>query len=354
MRRLARGLMAAALAGSLGMTLWSGATIARDPLLRPLIDQTAAQIVAATDRQMARAATPARLSALIDSRLAQDPRNWIALQALHDEAAARGLALRPAIRAAYDAAWQSDSSLVQTLTDCAACAYDPAVCTLSNLLVCQAPIALTPLGDLAGVARAGVAYGTGNEIDALDLGLSVVGLAATGLVVATGGASGAVKAGAATAKLARRMGLLSPRLTAMATDAVRNGIDWAALPAVRSADDLGRAVRAQHFAPLVATAIDLDRLRAATGMTAALHLLPLIDDAADARRLARAGEALGPRLVARAEVLGKTRLMRATVRVGDVALALMSGLTGLAFSAAGMVGGWLQSAVLRALRGLVR
>lgn len=354
MRRLARLLLGVVLVGSAGLTGWAALTIARDPLLRPFVETTADQIVAATDRDMARQATPERLSDRIDARLAEDTRNWVALRALMDEARLRKLRLRPATEAAYTAAWDEDSGLLTTVTDCAACAYDPAVCTLSNLMICQVPIALTPVGDLAGVARAGVAWGTGGEVDKIDLGLSILGLGATGLVLATGGTSATVKAGAATARMARRMGLMSPRLTAMAADAVRRGVDWTALPAVRSADDLARAVRTEAFAPLVATAQDINRLRAATGIPEALHLLPLIEDAADARRLARAGEALGPRLVARAEVLGKARLLRATLRVGDTALALISGMVGLLLALAQVAGGWLQTGMLRALRRLAR
>lgn len=354
MRWLAHLVLGGALAGSVGLTVWSASAIARDPLLRPILDSTVHQIVATTDRDMARRATPQRLADLIDARLRQQPRNWVALQALMEEARLRDLPMPPATDAAFAAAWDEDSSLRAAVTGCAACAYDPAACTLSNLLICQAPVALTPVGDLAGIARAGVAWSTGGDVDEIDLGLSVLGLGATGLVLASGGASGMVKAGASTAKLARRMDLLSPRLTAMAGDAVQRGVDWTALPAVRSVADLRRAVRAEAFAPLTSILLDLDRLRVATSTPTALHLLPLIDTASDSSRLARAGEALGPRLVARAEVLGKTRLLRATIRVGDTALALIGGMIGMALTIAQLVGGAVQTAVLRALRRAAR
>lgn len=343
---LARLLLTLALAASLGASLWSGVQITRDPTLRPIIDRTGDQIVATTDRMMAREATPERLNVLISARLAETPRNWVALEALATLSAERAVALPDTYAPAYDA----DHSLAATASDCAACAYDPAACRLSNVLMCQAPVAFTPIGDIAGITRAGVAYSTGAEVDKIDLTLSLIGLGATAAIVASGGSSAAVKAGASTVKLARRLGLVSPRLTGMATDAARHGVDWAALPAARSTEDLSRLIRTDALAPLTATLTDLNRLRASTSATDALHLLPLIDDAADARRLARAGEALGPRLVARAEVLGKVRLLRATTRLSNVALALTAGLAALLASLTALLGGVIQSILMRALR----
>jgi hypothetical protein len=159
-----------------------------------------------------------------------------------------------------------------------------------------------------------------------------------------------VKAGAGLAKLARKMGRVSPRLAEMALRAAGEGVNWAALPAARSLDDIAAALRRDAFLPLTATLTDLDRVRTATDATTALHLLPLVDDAKDARSLAIAAEALGPRLIGRAEVLGKARLFRTTLRVSETAWALVSGLSGLMLSLASLFGSALQTRLFRALR----
>lgn len=342
MRRAAGWALRACLLVSLCLTVWSLAHIATVPGLQPVLTRTADEITAVTDRMMARSATPERLTALINARLAETPRNWVALQALADLAGEQGIALPPA----YAPAWDEDSGILTQAATCATCAYDPSTCTLSNVLICQAPIALTPIGDIAGITRAGIAYSSGAAVDQVDLALSVVGLGATAAVVATGGSSTLLKAGASTARMARRMNLLSPRLVAMTTDTIRTGVDWAALPAVRSADDLAAVVRADAFTPLAAIVTDMERLRAASGTTTALHLMPMIDTATDAGRLARAGEALGPRLLARAEVLGKSRLLRATIRVSDTVLGLFAGIIGLAASLASLISGALYTRLL--------
>jgi hypothetical protein len=255
LRPLARACLTLCLVLSLVTTGLAGLRIARDPLVAPLIDRSSQQIVAATDRLMAEYATADRVATLIAGRLGESPRNWVAIEALEEVAAERGLALPPALTAARAAAWEEDSDWMTGIGECARCAYDPATCTLSNVLLCQVPVALTPLGDIAGIARAGSAAATGGDVDEIDLGLSVIGLGATALVLVSGGSSALVKIGASTARLARRMNLLSPRLTAEGLAALRRGVDWAALPAVRSSDDLARAVRSSMLArvlPLVA------------------------------------------------------------------------------------------------------
>ncbi|MFC3181669.1 hypothetical protein [Cypionkella sinensis] len=349
MRGIARLILLLVLAGSLAGTTLTAARIAADPLIAPFVEATKDQIAATTERMLITAATPETLAAHIANRLAEEPRNWLALDALVDLAYERKIAIPSALNAAVQAAREEDHSTYATVTSCAACAYDPAQCALTEVMVCQAPIALTPVGDLLGVTRAGVAYASGDPVDQIDLALSVVGLGATAAILASGGSSGVVKAGASLAKLARKMGRLSPRLVEMAVDAARTGINWASLPAVRSVDDLTAAIRTEAFLPLTNTLTDLQRLNAATDATTALHLLPMVDDAADARRLANAAEALGPKLVGRAEVLGKARLFRATLRFSETAWALGAGLVGLLISSASLIGGMIQHALLKHL-----
>ncbi len=346
-RALARWVLRLILAGSLAGTTLTAARIASDPLIAPFTDATQDQIAASIDVILARAATSETMQAHIANRLTERPRNWLALDALVALADERAIALPQNLTAAVRIAREDDHGYYATLASCAACAYDPAGCNLSEVMICQVPIALSPIGDLTGITRAGVAYATGAPVDQIDLALSVVGLGATAAVVATGGSSVVVKAGAGLAKLARRMGRLSPRLVEMAAEAVRKGVNWAALPAVRSIDDLKAAIRIDAFGPLTSTLADLDRLRAATDTATALHLLPLVDDAADAGRLARTAEAMGPKLVGRAEVLGKARLMRATLRASKTGWALVSGMVGVLLSAAMMVASLLQTRLLR-------
>lgn len=351
MRALARLVLTLALIASLVLMLRTGAVIAAGPELAVYRDAAASEIVAATETALADQATPEKLAARIAARLNEDPRDWVVIDALTGLAGERGIDLPPELVDRLQSLRDQDSGFLATAQACGACVMDTASCTVNLVLMCRAPIDLTFVGDFAGLARGGVAYVSGGEVDEVDLALSVVGLGATVLVIATGGSSLAVKAGAGLAKIARGMGRVSDGLASVTRTALREGVDWARLPAVRSVDELGPILRTDAFAPLVSIASDLTRLQTSVGTARALHLMPLVADANTARRLANAAEALdGPRLVARAEMLGPARLLRATVRLTDTALgfaaSLMSFLTLLAMAIVGAV----KSAVLRRLR----
>lgn len=352
LRRLARAGLALAAALSLAGALLAAQRIAQNPLAAPLVEAGTARIRAATDRMLAIHATPQALAEKLAARLAEDPRDWLVIDALTGLAAERGLPLPPDLATDLARARAADFAPLARAADCALCAWDAASCTLAQVAACQLPVALTPVGDVLGLARAATAAAAGTPVDRVDLALSVAGLSASALVLATGGSAAAVKAGAGLARVARAMDLVSPRLAARAAQAARSGVDWAALPAARGADDLARALRPQALAPLTALAADLGRIQAAAGPARALHLMPLIDDAADARRLARAAEALGPRITARAELLGKARLMRATLRWSNLAAGTLAAVAGLALSLAGLAASLLQGAGLRLLRRL--
>lgn len=351
-RRLQRWLwrgLTLALAASLVLTLFAAARIWADPTLSPYRDAAVDEVEAAINRHLADLA-PDTIPARITARLEESPRNWIALDALDALATEQGQTLSPDLRAALDAVRAEDTGFFANTANCAACAYDPAACSLSNVFLCHAPIALTPIGDMAAITRGAIDYMAGEEVDRIDVTLAIVGLGATVTVVATGGTSLVAKAGASGLKLARNMGRLSPRLNAALARAATDGVDWIALRRAGSMDDIAASLRADAFAPIVSIAADLERIRAASDTTTALHLLPLVDDATDATRLARATEALGPRIVARAEVLGKARLLRATLRITGTAYALTAGLVGLILSTALLIANSLQTRIFAALR----
>lgn len=355
MRALARIILTLALAVSLVLTMTAAGRLAADPVLAPWRDATLSEITVATDRLLSETAAPDAVIARINARLTEEPRDWVVLDALTDLARERAIDLPPDLVDRLQMQRDADSGLLATATACGACVMDASTCSVNLLLMCRAPVDLTFVGDIAGIVRAGTAHLAGQEVDEIDLGLSIAGLAATALVLFSGGASITVKAGAGLAKIARGAGRLSNGLTDVIRVAVRDGVDWTRLPAVRSPDDLALAIRADAFQPLFDTTADLTRLQGVTGTARALHLLPLVDGPTSARRIANAAESIGPsRLVGAVEMAGPARVLRATVRFSGTAVQFVSAFAAFVTLLAAMIVGALKSASLRLLRRAAR
>lgn len=354
MRRAARAVLTVLLLASLGLTLSIGWKIATGWPGVLLAERAQDRVAASIDRALARHATPAALDARLAGLLDAEPRNWIAIEAVEEVAAGRGHAFPEPLAARRATLHAQDTGLLATSAACFACMWDPKECDFSAILICRAPVDLTPIGDIAGVIREGGNYALGREVDEIDLVLSVVGLAAVALVAPTGGNSAMVKAGAGMGKTAWRMGRLSEGLTTPLRRAAREGVDWARLPTVRSADDLGALARPAVLQPALDLASDAGRIHQALGARRSLYLLSHADSGVEARRLANATEAIGARSMGAFEVLGKSRFLRATLRWSDELWQALAGLAGMLAALAGLVWNLLGNAGLRLLRHVAR
>lgn len=350
-RLLARVGLRVLLVGSLLLMARGVIDLRVNPALSPFVERGADEFRAAVDAATARAATEAHVSTLLAGYLAQNPRDWIALRAVEDVAAERGLALHPTLVARIETAWEEDSGFLTKAGSCLKCSIDATSCSVSEALVCNVPVALTPVGDVTGLMQEGLNAAKGKPVDKLNLTLSALGLGATVAIVATEGTSIAVKAGASGLKMARKMRLLNPKMEGWLMRAGSDAVDMNALKQLRWPPDVSRVFRRAPLQEIAGVGTDLWRVAQATDARTALRLLPHVDDAADARRLARMSEALGPKTLGRIEVLGKARLFRLGLRLSDVARDLFAGLAGLAAASVGFA----QSAGLRlARRGLRR
>ena len=354
MRRVAQVILTALLIGSLALTGWQVWLFAQSGPGSALVERTGVGLAAAMDRALSRRATPEVLAQLLEERLAEDPRNWLAIDALSAMAAERDISLPPDLIARRDTLLSQDSGFFASAGACIACAWDPRACGLSAELLCQAPMVLTPVGDLTGLARGAGDYVLGRDVATLEVGLSAIGLGATALALATGGSAYALGIGSRSARMARRMGLLSPRLADMTTDTIRRGFDWPALASARSAGDIRAAARMDVLRPAVATLGDLGRTREALGTPAMLHMLRHVETPADARRIANAAEAMGPRSIGAIEVLGRSRFLRITLRAADTVWALAASVIAAAGAAAGILAQRSATGFVRVLSRLAR
>ena len=336
-----RLLRAAPLLASAAAAAWA---LSANPFAAPFVERSAAELALTLERQVRATATVEWIEAdLADAVAAGDVDRAAMLVGL-----ARDLG-RPVDTGAAEAMIAARSGPVATAASCGACMADVAACpTLAQLGACAVPFELSPLGDANALRRAGVAWAAGEEVDRLDAGLAVVGLAATGALVATGGSSASVKAGAGFLRLARRMGSLTPGLART----MRVPIRWERVPAwLRGAAPLNEVTDVARLAALSGVAADMGRVRAATSTAEALRLARLVDGPEDAARLARVAEAAGPRTTRSLHVLGKGRAFRATVRLSRTALGAMVALWLTLAQLAAVLGARLGGALLRAAAG---
>lgn len=350
MRRLARiCLLTIALLSLVGFAR-SMVQIATDPFIRPMVQRTAQEFAAAVDRAMVTTATPEAIRLRLNALLDELPRNWIAIQAVQDIAFGRGIALPPDLIQRRATLWDADSGWLAVSGNCVKCIWDVTTCSLTNALVCNTPVNISPIGDVVGISKAGIAYAAGDDVDILDLALSVLGAASTATILVSGGSSSATKAGATLIKTARGMRLLSPRLTVLLLNVARRAIKWDELVHWDSLAAPTRLVRLDEIKPLASVIDDLGRINSKLDTTQTLHLLRHIDGPEDARRIAETAEITGPRVVGSLELIGKAQFMRLGLRLSNLTLELMTFWISLTTSIALLVGSMMQSMILRGIK----
>lgn len=346
MRRLARLCLLLAAVANAAATAW---VLSQNPFAAAFVMRTDGELRRALERAMAGKVTGEWLLPRLEVALAEGDRDR--LEMLAGLAATHGIALSPETldRIGRELA---PPDLVGRAVECAACAWDVRACpSLRFIAACALPVELTPAGDANALRRQAAHWIAGEEVDEIETGLALLGLGATASVVVSGGSSAVVKAGASVARLARRMGSLSPGLTQLLREAAEVPVRWDRVaPLVSGRVPLDEVVDLSRLARLGDVAGEVGSVAMRTSPAEALVLLRHVDSAEDAARLARLSAVTGPETRATIEVLGKARAFRALVRVSDLALAAI----GLVALLVAQVGAALASLLLAALRAALR
>ncbi|NOX41909.1 MAG: hypothetical protein GXP05_15850 [Alphaproteobacteria bacterium] len=336
--RAFRVVLSIALALSLAGSGLSAYSIWRNPAFQWLVDAGNEQIQV----QIARLATSSVTQEALDAQLAKfldkPKRNWVAIEAIEETAATRNLTPSPAIATRRKTAWEEDSGVWHTAKKCAACAWDPKGCDLSAVLICRAPVDLTPVGDIAGVVRESRNYLLGRNVDFFDLSLSIVGLGATVLVFPSGGSSVSIKMGATALKTGRRMGMVSPSLAKYVIRTGKRAIDWRKIAEAKPLtffSDVRGAFHPAAIRPFTQMLQEAGAMRAKVGLVRTLDMLSYASNAKEVHAFGRAVRAGGNQVVGLLRLAGKSRLIRATLRYSPRAARLFLWLTGIVMSLAG-------------------
>lgn len=357
LRLLARRLLLLVLLLALALNLLAIRRIVTDPRYAPVAERALAEIRAELETALAARADPDRIEAALGATLAEEPVDWVRADALAELAAARGLALSPALAARLAEAEARDRGPAAFLGACWACIRDRGDCPLSGALLCNVAVELTPVGDARSLLAAAADWQAGREVDRIDLALATIGAAATVGAVFTAGSAYAAKLGAGALKAARAAGTLRPGLAADLARQAEGLVDLGRLPdaapALRPAH-LAQAADAARLAALGAAMADLGAAARALGPVRALRSLRHVESLDELRALRRAGDAMGPRAFTALELLGPARVFRATARVTRAGRQVLAGWGGVLAALAGLVHLALQRSVTAGLRGLAR
>lgn len=294
--------------------------LTQNPFATPYLQRSTEAVALELRAALAREVTPEWYMAEMDRALLAEDLD--AMRMVSAVGGRHGIAPSPALLGRMQALEAQETGALAAARDCAVCAADITACPRVALLaMCGVTVEMTPLGDLNALRRAAQTALRGEEVDRIEVALAGVGLGATGLVLASGGTSVTVKAGATALRLARRLGTVTGRfgeeLRGMADIGLRlDRVDDLALGQARL-DEVADAARVARIGDL---ASDLGRIAANSSLTDAVLMLRHVDDADDARRLARLSEVAGPDTRATLEILGKGRAFRALLRLSDIAI----------------------------------
>ncbi|PRY25561.1 hypothetical protein CLV78_102741 [Aliiruegeria haliotis] len=327
MRRRLRQLLTLGTLVSGALSLW---LLSQSPFASPFVLRSEAAAQRALDRMLAREIDTAWLQPRIDDALARE--DLLALGDYVALAEKTGTEIPRHQSEQIDALTARSESLIGQTEACLQCAWDITSCESLTLMAgCAIPIELTPVGDANALRRAAVAWGTGKEVDQLEVGLASLGLGASAAVLVTAGGSGLAKLGATSLRLSRRLGTMTPGFTRTLR---------AATPPI------GVMVRGEGLQPLARIAGDLGTVQRNTSLPDTLLMMRHVDSAEDAARLARLSSVAGDGTRPALRAMGKSRTFRALVRLSDMARATIAALIAFALQLCGFA----VSLVLRALR----
>ena len=214
---------------------------------------------------------------------------------------------------------------------------------------------LTVVGDVRDIAAEGGKWLAGKDYNELIVGLSVLGIAATGLTVATGGGGIIAKAGVSILKAAKRAGKLTTEFATVLVRMTRDAVNMPALrEALRTTDltdlartqrvltDYARGVRGAEIFPVLSR---IGRMNKAVGPAETIRLMKYVKDGESLEDVALMTERYGTKTRGIIELTGKAS-MRAFKTAFRAVEFVVKYIIGFAFWIVGL----LAMALMRTVR----
>lgn len=314
MRKTHYLLLAWTLLGT-GLTGWHYWQLASKPEVKLLAERTVDEVRVELERRMLKDASQPKLEARIQQALQPQPADWAVIDMLTEYMEEQQMVLPASLNEELKARDRQERSLLADARNCLRCLKDgeDASCQTLAAQTCDIGVELTPIGDARVLIRAAA---NDEEIDQVDVGLAVTGLAATAAVLVTGGQSATVKAATGLARTARKTRRLTPGLLAFFRSNSDKLIDLRRLPDgwQRKPSRLLEVIDSAKLTRLQAASGDLASILHSSGPLTTLRILPKVDNVDELRAIGRASQAVDRKMPVALEMLGKTRLIRSTLK----------------------------------------
>ena len=325
------------------------AVLIQKPFVEPYVERTLSEARLALDRAIKGQLTPDWVGAELDA--AVDREDLDRTELLLALVARKRIPVADSHVARARKYVEREKGVFARLKRCAACTADPAQCkTPSVFLYCNIPIEFTVVGDAKTLVGAGFDAAAGNTVDRIDVVLATVGIAAAALAPLTGGTSYAVKVGATTLRVARKLGTLGRAVGRILATAADAPFRW------RKIDEFVRTGNPElltdtlRFRGIVELSGHIGAVAKHAGPVDAIFLLKHLEKGGDAAELARVSKVAGKRTREAVELLGLPKVARAAVR--RLSGLLMTAI-GLILALVGQVIALASPMALRALRRFV-
>ncbi len=252
----------------------------------------------------------------LDAALSESPRDWKSIDSIMEIAADARVDIHPDMAARVAEARENE----YIFDNCLRCASDIECCPdRAMLFKCWLLPELSPFGDLRELWRAFRDWSAGRPIDTINAGLAFVGIAATVTVNPPAKATAALIRIALSARI-----LTKPFMRALRAQIDALNIKWKEIPEFiwRRGRGWDRVVDSAAFQKLLSTMKTIDRLHIAAGshIGGTLRLMRYADSPSDVARFAKITEHAGwERTVKAIKVLGKSRVLRVSLRLGKQA-----------------------------------
>lgn len=317
---------------------WQLYQLATNPYVSFLIDLTEDELQRNIERSLLVFADQEKVEQRLHQALMEKPTDWLVIDLMQEYAQEQQFILNTALLEQIKLRDSEERGYWAAAQDCWQCISDPEECPISFAQTCNIVTEMTPVGDVRSLI---IEYGhwqNDQEIDQLNVALSVVGLGATAAAVGTAGSSLSIKVGAGFIKAAKNAKRLNNKLTRFLVRNVTGLLDFSKVPKgwVTEPRLLKQAINPEKYQSITKLAGGVGDMLHGVGFARTIKYVNKIDDANDAAKLGRLAKVSKSRGLVALEMMGKNRLLKQMSKYSRYAKTIIVTGTALLFSLIGV------------------